>query len=380
MIRWPLLRWLMVIGGIVALAAAYRRLTRHAPSPERAPMSVGGALGGADVAGFARASGPRRFVFPADHGPHPDFRSEWWYLTGQVHAGARRFGYQLTIFRQALAPSAPARSSAWASRQVYMGHLAVTDVDGRRFFAFERLAREGLDLGGARPYQVWVEDWTMAGAADDLFPLSLKARAEGIELALTVGAGRGPVLQGDAGLSAKGPEPGNASYYYSCTRLPTAGRLTVGGTAFEVSGASWLDREWSTSALGPELAGWDWLALHLSDGRDLMLYRLRRHDGTAAPQSRATLIDEHGVAQVVDAQTFTPSAWWRSPATGARYPVAVTVEIPSAGLTLEVHPLLEDQELRLSVRYWEGAVEAQGRARGAPITGTGYLELTGYAR
>jgi predicted secreted hydrolase len=354
---------------------------RTSPSP-RAPISVAGALGGADTAGFARATGPRRFAFPADHGPHPDFRSEWWYLTGQLRAGARRFGYQFTIFRQALAPAAPPRTSAWATRQVYMGHLAVTDVDNGRFVALERLARDGLDLGGAGtgPFRVWVEDWTIAGQVVDLFPLALHASGDGVELALTAGAGRGPVLQGDAGLSAKGPEPGNASYYYSCTRLPTTGRLTIDGVAFEVSGTSWLDREWSTSALGPELEGWDWLALHLSDGRDVMVYRLRRRDGTAAAESRATVIDQLGATRVVDAGGFTwvPTRWWRSPRTGLRYPVSVTVQIPSAGLTLDVRPLLDDQELRLSVQYWEGAVAARGDAARTPITGAGYLELTGY--
>jgi predicted secreted hydrolase len=337
-----------------------------------APLSVDRTLGGGEAAGFARALGPRRFEFPADHGPHPAFRSEWWYLTGQLRAGGRRFGYQLTIFRQALAPAGPPRSSAWATRQVYMGHLAISDVDGSRFRAFERLAREGLGLGGAqvRPFRVWVEDWSVTGTGEP-FPLALVARADGVELGLTVAAGRGPVLQGDRGLSPKGPEPGNASYYYSCTRLPTRGRLTLDGASFEVSGTSWLDREWSTSALGQDLAGWDWLSLHLSDGRDLMIYRLRRRDGTAAPESGATLIDANGVphsARLV----WTPTRWWRSPATGARYPVAVRVELPS--LSFEVRPLLDDQELRLSFRYWEGAVEA----RGAAVTGSGYLELTGY--
>jgi predicted secreted hydrolase len=195
-----------------------------------------------------------------------------------------------------------------------------------------------------------------------------------------VAAGRGPVLQGEAGLSRKGPEPGNASYYYSCTRLPTEGKLTLGGEALAVTGESWYDREWSTSALGPELAGWDWLALDLSDGRDLMVYRLRRKDGGVAGESRATLIEASGATHLFGPEAFrmTPRSFWTSPHTGARYPVAVLVEIPEVGLRLETHPLLEDQELRLSFRYWEGAVSAVGRA-GAAITGSGYLELTGYA-
>jgi predicted secreted hydrolase len=209
-------------------------------------------------------------------------------------------------------------------------------------------------------------------------PIELVAREAGqVELALTVARGRGPILQGDGGLSRKGPEPGNASYYYSFTRMPTQGRLVLGGQRFEVSGESWLDREWSTSALGPELAGWDWLALHLSDGRDLMVYRLRRKDGRPAAESRATLIAPDGTTRLFGPEAFrlTPRSWWVSPR-GGRYPIAVTIEIPAADLHLETRPLLEDQELPLSFRYWEGAVTAQGRG----LTATGYLELTGYAR
>jgi predicted secreted hydrolase len=362
---------LSLVGTTYSFVAGLRR--RPAPPPS---LSVGGLLGGGDTAGFARAERPRTFVFPADHGPHPAFRSEWWYLTGQLRAGERRFGYQLTIFRQAAAPDAPARSSAWGTRQIYLGHLAISDVGGGRFFAAERLSRDGLALAGAAvtPFKVWVEDWSMSGG-DDLFPLTLRARDGGQAVDLVLEAGRGPVLQGEGGLSAKGPEPGNASYYYSFTRLPTRGRLTVTGQSFEVTGTSWLDREWSTSALGPDVEGWDWLALHLSDGRDLMVSRLRRKDGTAATESRATIIDDGARTRLFGPAQFTlaPAGWWRSPRTGARYPVTMSVTIPALGIDLQVHPLLEDQELPLAVQYWEGAVEARGT-----VGGSGYLELTGY--
>jgi predicted secreted hydrolase len=373
----------LAILGLAVLALALWTLRRPAAPPAAGPtLAVGAVLSGGEQAGFARALGPRRFTFPADHGPHPEFRSEWWYVTGQLRAGERRFGYQFTIFRQALAPAAPPRPSAWASRQVYLGHLAVSDIGAGRFDSFERVAREGLGLGGAQavPLRVWVEDWSLEreGQVDGLFPLRLRARADNegrtVTLSLSLEPGRGPVLQGDAGLSAKGPEPGNASYYYSMTRLPTRGRLTLDGVAFDVEGQSWLDREWSTSALGPELEGWDWLALHLLDGRDVMVYRLRRRDGTPVAQSRATIIAADGQTRVFDAFTLTPLAWWRSPGSGVRYPVSMRLTVPAAALTLEVRPLLQDQELRVSVRYWEGAVEAF-----APrLAGSGYLELTGY--
>jgi predicted secreted hydrolase len=386
---------LITLLALALLAACQRRHEAAGPGATLSPTRV---LGGADTAGFARAEAPRLFAFPADHGPHPGFRSEWWYFTGQLVTpdGRRRFGYQLTIFRQALAPEGPGalpRASAWATRQVYLGHLALADLDGGRFLAFERTAREGLRLAGATatPLHVWVEDWEIAAADATSARVTLHAHGlpDGVAatapvtLALEVdlAAGRGPVLQGDRGLSRKGPEPGNASYYYSYTRLPTRGDLQVGESRFRVSGDSWLDREWSTSALGPELAGWDWLSLSLDDGRDLMVYRLRRRDGSATAESLATLIgpDRRTRLLAAGAYRFDGTGTWQSPA-GARYPAGFRLEIPDERLTLEVTPLLPDQELRLGFRYWEGAVTARGRVGDAPLTGRGYLELTGYAR
>jgi predicted secreted hydrolase len=361
---------------------------------------------GVEGEGYRRALEPRPFVFPEDHGPHRGFRDEWWYFTGVLSslpgagAPARRFGYQLTIFRQALAPTIPPRASAWATRDVYMAHFAISDLDGpargaHRFQAHQRFARDGLALAGARsrPFEVWVDDWQMRGPPSEttIFPVRLKARAgadssgpsggpEG-SIDLSVGEGRGPIPQGDRGLSAKGPEAGNASFYYSCTRLPTRGHLSVDGRAFEVEGESWLDREWSTSALGPALAGWDWLGVQLSDGRDLMMYRLRTLDGAASAQSRVTLIDAGGQPHLFSPPSFvvTPvGGVWVSPRTGARYPAALRLQIPSERIDLTAQPLLEDQELALAVRYWEGAVSIAGNAGGRPIGGSGYLELTGY--
>ena len=396
--------------GLLALALAAACARSPADEGEGpGTLSPTGVLSGADTSGYARAELPRAFVFPADHGAHPDFRSEWWYFTGQLIVEApdggaedgRRFGYQFTIFRQALATSAPARGSAWGTRQAYLGHLALTDVAGRRFFAFERTARGGLGLAGAQaaPFHVWVEDWDLAERP--LTPMQTPARtpthallharvlpAAGaatppvtLDLEIDLAAGRGPILQGERGLSRKGPEPGNASYYYSFTRVPTSGRIAVGESSFAVRGESWLDREWSTSALGPELGGWDWLSLSLSDGRDLMVYRLRRKDGSAAPDSRATIIAEDGSTRLLppEAYRFASTGTWTS-AAGARYPAGFRLEIPGERLTLDVTALLPDQELRLGFRYWEGAVTARGRLGAAALTGHGYLELTGYAR
>jgi len=405
--RAVLLAALLGLGG---LDGCQRPGAMPAPGEAASPLSATALLGGGgdDAAAFERAIAPAPLVLPRDHGPHPRFRSEWWYFTGilQTPSGSapRRFGYQFTLFRQALDPQPAARASAWAAANIYMGHLAISDLDGDprqpRFHAFQRFARDGLDLAGARavPFEVWVDDWRVAGPADgsQSFPVTLRARAAAgdqttgaagpsdripqVGLDLVASAGRGPILQGDRGLSQKGSAAGNASYYYSFTRLPTEGTITLGGQALTVAGTSWLDREWSTSALDAGVVGWDWMGIQLDDGRDLMVYKLRTAAGTAAPQSRATLIDRQRRTQLFGPEAFTldPVGEWQSPDGQARYPAAMRLQIPTAKVDLIINPLLAEQELRLAVRYWEGAVEISGVADGRDVSGRGYLELTGY--
>ena len=399
-------------------AACDSPATAPPADPGVAPLSVARLLsqqeGASGDAGFARALVPRPFTFPDDDGPHPAFRSEWWYFTGVLRAAGaagaqRRFGYEMTIFRRAVVAARAPSLSAWATRDVFMADFAITDVDGAgsapHFHAYEQLARDGLGLAGARahPFAAWVDDWRMDGptAAPGTLPIRLHARAgDGAAIDLIVGGeggaagagardGRGPIAQGDRGLSAKGPRPGEASYYYSRTRLPTRGRIVLpeadaggGAQSFAVGGLSWMDREWSTGALGATVRGWDWLGAHLSDGRDLMLYRLRDQAGRATPESRLTVIGAGDDGEPrrfgADQVTITPIETWTSPRTGAQYPVALRIEAPDAGLRLEVRPLRLEQELRLSVNYWEGAVSLVGSSAGAPVGGEGYLELTGY--
>lgn len=375
-----------VLGLLVALVAALGLaawlLTPPAPAPPAATLAVGQALGG-EAAGFARALAPRAFAFPADHGPHPAYRTEWWYWTGNLLTGeGRHFGYQLTFFRVALRPEGSARASAWAARDVYLAHLALTDTAAGRFHAQHRAARGAMGLAGARggPFRVWLEDWAAEGAAPETFPLRLRARGDAIALDLRLAAGKPPVLQGELGLSRKGPEPGQASYYYSLTRLPTRGLVEVGGAAFDVAGLSWMDREWSTSALGA-LTGWDWFALQLEDGRDLMVYRLRQADGTTSPWSAGTLVGSDGRSRPLGAADAALEVLdsWTSPRGGARYPARWRLSVPSADLVLEIVPRLADQEHPGPLRYWEGAVTARGTAGGARVAGQGYVELVGYA-
>jgi predicted secreted hydrolase len=374
----------LVVAGLAAtLAVAAWRLTRP-PADVPPTMAVGEALGG-PTEGFARALTPRPFVFPDDHGPHPEFRTEWWYYTGNLQtADGRHFGFQLTFFRTALAPSMAARASRWASREAYMAHFALTDTAGRRFRSASRSSRAALGLAGAhaRPFEVWVEDWAAQGLAGDASPVRLRAADGDAAIDLTLESAKPPVLQGDRGLDRKSASPGNASYYYSLTRMPARGRVTVGGVAFEVGGLAWMDREWSTSSLGADLVGWDWMALQLDDGRELMLYHLRRADGSADPFSSGRLVETDGTSHSLALNDFRIDVLdsWSSPRDGTRYPSRWRITIPAESLELDVVPRLSDQELALTVRYWEGAVRVGGHGRGRPIAGVGYVELVGYAR
>lgn len=368
----------------VALLAQACCTPDSVPKSCQSTTSVSSTLSSDDIQGYPRAYAPRPLVFPADHGPHPDFRTEWWYVTGNLEDDqGHAFGYQLTLFRSALAPTPAVADSAWRTNQIYMGHFAVTDVAGQHHHNFERFSRAALGLAGAQavPFQVWLEDWSLRGVADDAFPLRLQAQEQGIRLDLILEPAKPLVLQGDQGLSQKSDEPGNASYYYSATRLRTQGTLAIADRRFTVSGFSWLDHEWSTSALGPEQSGWDWFALQLDDGRELMLYRLRLKTGGIDPHSAGVLVAANGATQRLgrDDMEFTVLETWTSPATGARYPTHWRVRVPAADIELTITPRLADQEMQGSVHYWEGAVAVAGRAGAKPIHGQGYLEMTGYS-
>lgn len=360
----------------------------RAPAIAARPMlSVLSALGpGPHDDGFALADRPREFSFPADHGAHPEFRNEWWYWTGNLTGPqGRAFGFELTVFRTALAPDQdPNRSSAWAPRDIYMAHFTISDIEAKRFYAFERTSRGALDLAGTKsaPWQVWVLDWSARGPDDPgaAFPMHLRAKDGDFAIDLALEQGKPVVLEGDRGLSRKGPEPGNASYYYSLTRMPTAGSIVVGGARYEVRGASWMDREWSTRALSSDQIGWDWFALRLDDGREVMFFHLRRRDGKKDAFSSGTLVDSDGTPRPLRADdvALEPLGSFTSPRSGTNYPSGFQVLIPAFALDLQVIPDLADQELDLTFRYWEGAVHIVGMGDGKPVQGTGYLELTGY--
>jgi predicted secreted hydrolase len=345
------------------------------------PSRLADLLGSEADAGFARALTPRAFTFPADHGPHPEFRNEWWYVTGNLDdEDGRRFGFELTFFRFALAPTLPASSSAWRTNQVYIAHLAVTDANGEQFYVAERYSRGAVGLAGAeaRPFRVWIDDWEIAEqTSSSAWRLQASDDTFGIDVELT--ALRQPVLNGNAGLSRKSAD--HASYYYSITRLRTDGKLRIGEREFRVSGLSWLDREWSTSALAADQVGWDWFALQFADGSDLMFYGLRKTDGTQDAASSGTFVNAQGVASHLtpDDVEIVVEDTWTSPE-GGTYPSRWTLHLPRVGLEVTVIPVIADQELVTTVRYWEGAVDVVGQYEGMPVTGRGYVELTGYVQ
>ncbi len=362
--------------------------SREAPPVPRGRLSVTSILAG-EVGSFARAERPRAFVFPRDHAEHSDFRNEWWYLTGHLsNSEGDDFGYQLTFFRSALAATPPPRRSAWGAKNLYMGHFALSDVSAQEFHFAERFARGALGLAGTTvdPFSVWLEGWNLeaVSAASDTTPgdlpeLRLLAAEDDFAADLRLQPMKPVVAQGDNGLSRKGASAGNASHYYSVTRLRTTGVVRLGATSHEVLGSSWFDREWSTSALEADQVGWDWFSLQLSDDRELMLYLMRRVDGTNDPVSSGTLVRADGSAvhlrhidfdvQVVDR--------WRS-REGVSYPSRWRIRVPSIQLELDVRPRVADQEFAATFRYWEGMVGASGTAAGEAIRARGFVELTGY--
>jgi len=351
--------------------------------PVGAELSVEEILGVEEDQPFARAIQPRKFVFPEDHGPHPQFKTEWWYYTGNLFSESdRRFGYQLTFFRSALTPEAQQRNSNWATNQIYMAHFALTDVDAERFYHFERFSRDSLGLAGAKanPFKVWLENWSAEGRQSEPLPMRLSAREDSVAIELNLESAKPIVLQGENGLSQKSAKPGNASYYYSMTRMPTSGSISISGESFQVSGTSWLDREWSTSALGEGQVGWDWFSLQFDDGRELMYYQLRLKDGTADPLSSGVLVDVDGSTKRLRPSDIDIKVLnhWQSSKSGAKYPAKWRLDVVNEGISLEISPFLAEQELITTVRYWEGAVSVQGKDSASKLTGFGYVELTGY--
>jgi predicted secreted hydrolase len=336
--------------------------------------------------GYRLAVPPWRFEFPRDHAAHPEFRTEWWYYTGHLDAGGATYGFELTFFRVGIDPALARTGSEWSLHTLYFAHFALSDLGGRRFLFEEKIARPALGIAGADSTRLrtWIDDWSVT-LAEDGVTHRLVAAGEDFAIDLALAPGKPPVIHGENGVSQKAEGVGRASHYYSLTRLAGTGTLTLNDRALPVKSVAWMDHEFGSNQLAAGQRGWDWFSLQLDDGRDLMLYRMRRDDGTADPWSSGTLIDRDGRARhlKLDAFRIAETATWKSPKSGGTYPAAWRIEVPGEELVLRVEPVMADQELvtggAAGVIYWEGSVRASGTARGAPIAGRGYVELTGYA-
>lgn len=343
--------------------------------------------------GFRQVTGPCRLTFPADHGAHPEYRTEWWYYTGNLNAvDGRRYGFQLTFFRSALQSvdgrrQWPDPASAWRSDQIYLAHAAISDIAGGRYLKAERTARPVLSMAGAEQTgavtTVHLGTWQTVIAPDGH---RLQADTGDFAIDLELKAIKPPVLHGDNGYSRKGQDPERASCYYSFTRLQAAGILTVTGNRHRVQGLAWMDHEFSTAPLQPGITGWDWFSLQLSDHSEVMVFLLRQTDGSLNPATSGTFVDASGDTRHLPKKevAITPLDHWTSPHSGARYPVKWRLRIPSLQLDLSLAANLKDQEMHTprstGIIYWEGSVRAAGTRGDESIEGDGYVELTGYAR
>jgi len=343
--------------------------------------------------GFLKITGPCHLKFPEDHGDHPGYRTEWWYYSGNLKDQAGNpYGFQLTFFRSQLSPPGnekvwPRPVSAWRTKHVYFAHAAISDIVGGRHLQAETMSRQALGMAGVswqnKRIHVFVKNWSADIAAGSHH---LSAHAGHFSFKLSMTSEKPPVLHGDAGYSHKGSAPHRASCYYSLSRLKTTGTMTIQGKTLKVRGLGWMDHEFSTDPLEPGLSGWDWFGLQLSDHTELMIYLLRKTDGSLIEASSGTFIDTDGVAHHLTKDKFHIEVrkTWKSPETSALYPTGWHMKIPSLSLDLDIRPNLDDQEMlspnTTNVIYWEGSVSVNGKKNDRSISGHGYIELTGYAR
>jgi predicted secreted hydrolase len=374
------------------------------PDPSDSAPGLRSLLGMDDTAAngpFVRVRTPIEWQFPRDHGAHPDQRVEWWYLTGHLSSPARagsserphRYGFQVTFFRFGLASDRFPQDvrisdpSKWRSKQIFMAHMAITDFGNAVHRSAERTSRGALGLASAATDDADVDvlGWRLrreartAGGGERWL---VDVASEVGSLSLTLDPAKPLVFPGVNGYSVKGDAPGQASAYYSITRLRARGQLSLSGGQELVEGSAWLDREWSSGTMGPRQSGWDWLAIQFDNATELMLYRIRQDDGGTDPASAGLFVDARGrtITLGVDDISWRPERWWTEPSSGARYPIAWQIAVAKTGHQLQVEAALDDQLMRHSVRYWEGAVRVTGRREQRNLTGSGYLELVGYER
>jgi predicted secreted hydrolase len=325
-----------------------------------------------------------RYQFPKDYFDHPEFQTEWWYTTGSVKTvDGHAFGFELTFFRQGVHRDG-AGESPWDVKDLYLAHLALSDLGGGHFYHSERVNRAGPGIAGvsAKEGKVWNGNWSaiwkdgtqqlVAQGGDFQFQLNLKSE-------------KPPVVHGENGVSQKAEGAGKASHYFSQTRLATSGTIELKGKQYVVTGLAWMDHEFFTHQLEAEQTGWDWFSIQLEDKTELMLFEIRRKDGTIDSHSAGTYVDASGKSthlRLGDFSLQAEGAKWKSPATGASYPIQWKVSAPKLGIVLNAGTRLPQQELRGNAKlipsYWEGAMEFSGKRGSTPLHGSGYLEMTGY--
>lgn len=376
-------RWKIALLGIVVIAvAAFGLSLVNVGSGDTVGATTLLNVSDVDITGFARAIDPYDWHFPLDFGPHRAFQTEWWYYTGNLATvEGRRFGFQFTVFRRAITPTTVETESEWRTNQVYLVHFTLSNIADDQFLQAQRFSRAGAGLAGATVdprYRVWVEDWQILAQDDAAEVVTIQADAGDFAVDLRLQQTKPPALQGNNGLSPKSEEPGNASYYYSLSRLDTTGTVTVGEQTYTVSGRTWKDHEFSTSALGSGAQGWDWFGLIFDNDTEVMLGQIRMADSSLEPAFGGLMVYPDGSTEYLSSGSFTitPTDIWVSPHTGAEYPSGwdITMQTQQGVLSFHAEPLMRDQELSdTQPSYWEGAVRITG-----DVTGYGYAELTGY--
>ncbi|MBT5375443.1 MAG: carotenoid 1,2-hydratase [Nitrospinaceae bacterium] len=325
------------------------------------------------------------YQFPRDDFSHDGFRIEWWYYTGNLQdAKGRPFGYQLTFFRVGLdGANTMDNVSSWKIDHIYFAHMTISDIHGEKFYFFERINRKGLNNAGAESDQlkVWNENWSLS-ANQNAHHLQAQEKTTGFNLKLTPIKKR--ILHGKDGISKKGSADGNASHYFSFTRMHTEGEIFLKGEKFPVTGTSWMDHEFSSNQLNENLVGWDWFSIKLDNQSELMLYQLRDKNGGKDPHSSGTLVLSDGRTRPISSRQFsiTANKFWTSPHTQAIYPAGWVLTLPEG--VLNITPDFADQELynlrSISGSYWEGSVSITGKLDGKKVSGKGYVELVGYEK
>ncbi|HXG58781.1 MAG TPA: lipocalin-like domain-containing protein [Thermoanaerobaculia bacterium] len=357
--------------------------------PKAKPLALALALLAASMTAreFRTAAPGYEFTFPRDHGSHDDYRTEWWYYSGHLRTGSgRRYGFELTFFRVGVTPPDTPSTTRWDLRHLSLAHFAVTDVNGKRFRYYEKLNRSSPFTAGAASgfLHVFNEGWSVTTARDGSWRLTASAGGDAIDL--TLRPRKPPAIHGENGISVKAEGAGYASHYYSMTRLDAEGSIAAGGRPRErCSGSAWMDHEFGSALLRETQQGWDWFSLQFDNETELMLYVMRRRDGTADVTSSGSLVTPEGnvIAIRHDQIRIRPLRRWKSPRSGGVYPMGWKIEVASLDLAVTLQPLLDDQELRTPastrVTYWEGAVDAAGSMGNTVVRGRGYVEMTGYA-